>query len=181
MKKKFALLLLSAFTTTETAKAQFAPPPQIMPPPPSATMPPCPPNPLGGPFAACFDAPYQSDYANSMRGVDRPFDRPNPYNINVSRNLAPPPPSEITMPPGASARPSGPGYAYTATMIGQQSPNANYKNRLSSPPDATKNPYQQYGRQYSPDNVNNAYINDPYGAGLPHLQASTGDGVPQSP
>ena len=165
------LLLLSAFTTT--AKAQIIPLPD---------MPACGPLPLGGPAAACFNVPYQKDYANSMKGVDRPFDRGNPYNINTPRNLAPPPPSDTTMPPGASARPSGPGYAYTATMTdGPQSPNANYKNRLTSPPTATQNPYQQYGRQYSPDNVNNAYINDPYGAGLPHLQPSTGDGVPRSP
>lgn len=165
------LLLLSAFTTT--AKAQIIPLPD---------MPACGPLPLGGPAAACFNVPYQKDYANSMKGVDRPFDRVNPYNINTPRNLAPPPPSDTTMPPGASARPSGPGYAYTATMTdGPQSPNANYKNRLTSPPNATQNPYQQYGRQYSPDNVNNAYINDPYGAGLPHLQPSTGDGVPRSP
>ena len=165
------LLLLSAFTTT--AKAQIIPLPD---------MPACGPLPLGGPAAACFNVPYQKDYANSMKGVDRPFDRGNPYNINTPRNLAPPPPSDTTMPPGASARPSGPGYAYTATMTdGPQSPNANYKNRLTSPPNATQNPYQQYGRQYSPDNVNNAYINDPYGAGLPHLQPSTGDGVPRSP
>ncbi|MBO6035959.1 MAG: hypothetical protein J6P38_02590, partial [Acetobacter sp.] len=120
------LLLLSAFTTT--AKAQIIPLPD---------MPACGPLPLGGPAAACFNVPYQKDYANSMKGVDRPFDRGNPYNINTPRNLAPPPPSDTTMPPGASARPSGPGYAYTATMTdGPQSPNANYKNRLTSPPNA---------------------------------------------
>ncbi|MBQ3817840.1 MAG: hypothetical protein IIT88_01090 [Acetobacter sp.] len=164
------LLLLSAFTTT--AKAQI----------PFPNLPQCGPDPLHGPNFACFDFPSQQSYINSMKGVDRPFDRGNPYNINTPRNLAPPPPSDTTMPPGASARPSGPGYAYTATMTdGPQSPNANYKNRLTSPPNATQNPYQQYGRQYSPDNVNNAYINDPYGAGLPHLQPSTGDGVPRSP
>ncbi|MBR2124203.1 MAG: hypothetical protein IJ934_03360, partial [Acetobacter sp.] len=71
--KNFFVTLFFLVALTTTAKAQI----------PFPDMPQCGPDPLHGPSFSCFNAPHQRDYANSMRGVDRPFDRPNPYNINV--------------------------------------------------------------------------------------------------